>query len=178
MYQRDQGQTCQTDNFGKMKYHYCEAKGTGKQVCKQEPAPQNPTCKTFFEKNKQNVPKDKEIMILHSTMKKNRERSYTPSFCFNKVNPENSQYGWCMVQGNYYDLYRPDEEATGWGYCSKDCYLDPNELPSKLRIVDNASVGGNHFHNLQGKIIKLFRSSPKNFVKNISNIRFALLTGK
>merc|ERR1719460_901240 len=45
-----------------------------------------------------------------------------------------------MVQGNYYDLYHPAKEVTGWGYCSKDCYLDPNELPNKLRIVDDAAV--------------------------------------
>ena len=140
-YQRNGGQTCQTDRWGKMKYHYCEAEGTGKQVCRQGPAPQNPACKTFFKKNKQKVPSDKdEIMILDSTVK-NQKRSYNPSFCFNKVNPENSKYGWCMVQGNYYDLYHPAEEVPGWGYCSKDCYLDPKEGPNKLRVVDNAAVG-------------------------------------
>ena len=127
-----------------MKYHYCEAEGTGTEVCSKEPAPQTPACKTFFERNKQkvkDVPEDRdEIMILKTTMEKNKARSYTPSFCFKEINPEKTNYGWCMVQGNYYDLYQPNKEVKGWGYCSKDCYLDPNEQSQKLRIVDTAAV--------------------------------------
>ena len=175
-YQRNKGQTCQTDKFGKMKYHYCEAKGNGKQVCTQEPAPQNPACRKFLKKNKRRVSrKTEEILILRSTVKNNTETSYNPSFCFKKVNPEKAKYGWCMVKGNYYNLNRPMAGLTGWGYCSKDCYLDPNEGPNKLRIVDNAAVRATH---IQVIFIKSFRSFPNVFVKNISNILFAFLTGK
>ena len=163
-----------------MKYHYCEDPGSGKEVCSQDPAPQNPECKKFLEKKQRRVSQDtEEILILHSTVKNNTETSYNPSFCFKKVNPEEAKYGWCMVKGNYYNLYRPMEESTGWGYCSKDCYLDPNEGPNILRIVDNAAVRLSYiqFIFIREKI-KSFRSFPNVFVKNISNILFAFLTGK
>ena len=133
-YQRNKGQTCQTDKFGKMKYHYCEAKGNGKQVCSQDPAPQNPACRKFFEENKQkiqDVPEDRdEILILQEITENNKTYKYKPSFCFKKVNQEKSEYGWCQVDQSYYNLYGAGREVTCWGYCSKDCYLDPNEGPS------------------------------------------------
>ena len=139
-YQRNKGQTCQTDKFGKMKYHYCEAEGNGKQVCSQDPAPQNPACRKFFEENKQkiqDVPEDRdEIMILHIAKKEEPN----PSFCFKKVNQEKSKYGWCQVEQSYYNPHGSGKKVTSWGYCSKDCYLDPDEGSNKLRIVEKAEV--------------------------------------
>ena len=53
-----------------------------------------------------------------------------------------ADYGWCEVEGNYFDLYNPKLiEPNAWGYCSKDCNLDENEPDSgKLRIVDHVEV--------------------------------------
>ena len=135
---------CQTDQFGKMKYHYCEDPGSGKEVCSQEPAPQSPECKTFFEKNKHNVtdvPEDRdEIMILKEVTEKNKTYKYKTSFCFKKVNQEKAKHGWCQVDQSYYNPYGSGGKVNSWGYCSKDCYLDPKETSHKLRIVEKAEV--------------------------------------
>ena len=143
-YQRNKGLTCQTNKFGKMKYHYCEDPGNGKQVCHQQAAPQNPACRKFFEKNKHKIkdfPEDRdEILILQEITENNKTYRYKPSFCFKTVNQEKSEYGWCQVDESYYNLYSTGEKVKSWGYCSKDCYLDPNEGPNKRRIVDNAEV--------------------------------------
>ena len=147
-----------------MKYHYCEAEGSGKQVCSQDPAPQNPVCKKFLEKNRRRVSrKTEEILILHSTVKNKTETSYNPSFCFKKVKPKKAKYGWCVVKGNYYNLNRPMAELTGWGYCSKDCYLDPNEGPNKLRIVDNAEVNRDIYIHYSSLLLIYFHISSINF---------------
>ena len=64
------------------------------------------------------------------------------TFCFKKLNPENAEYGWCHTRSDYYDAKNPKKrtERRGWGYCSKDCYLDISETVATLRIADNVEV--------------------------------------
>ena len=127
-----------------MKYHYCEEAGSGKQVCRQDSPPENQECKTFFKKNKQkvkDVPEHRdEILILREITEKNQTFKYKPSYCFKKVNQEKSKYGWCQVEQSYYNPHGSGKKVTSWGYCSKDCYLDPDEGSNKLRIVEKAEV--------------------------------------
>ena len=139
-YHRNNGDTCQTNKFGRNKYHYCMGKGN---PCKTDDLPQEKECKTFYETNKKGVKdvssgKD-EIMILQRIP---NTKKYKYTSCFKRVNPENPEYGWCQVKGNYYDLNKPiDHEPSAWGYCSRDCYLDKNESDgSKLRVADDEVV--------------------------------------
>ena len=136
-YQRDFGNTCQTNQYGKMKYHYCETKGHGDQVCRKDPAPQNPVCAKFLAKTNVKLSRDlHEIMIIH----KGRGGGYYPSFCFNRMNQEinnqSANHGWCKINGNYYDLNNPVEEEPGWGFCGNDCFLPLDEGPDKLRVQE------------------------------------------
>ena len=81
------------------------------------------------------VPHDKnEIMIVHQDGR--------ASFCFKEFNPENPEYGWCYTRSNYYDAKNPIERSDkwGWGYCSKDCYLDLKKTGTTLRILEDVEV--------------------------------------
>ena len=81
------------------------------------------------------VPHDKnEIMIVH--------QSGEASFCFKEFNPEKPEYGWCLTRSDYYDAKNPVETSDkwGWGYCSKDCYLDLNKTGTTLRILEDVEV--------------------------------------
>lgn len=124
-YFRDGGKTCQTNNWGKMKFHYCDkAGGMGAEACKQGPPPQDPACKSFFRdpKTPDNVPIEVEEIRLEGEEE---------VFCYPKKNPENAEQGWCVTKGNYYrtgDGIRENEK--GWGYCGKDCYLDKEAAQS------------------------------------------------
>ena len=139
-YHRNRGDTCQTNQFGKFKYHYCKG---GPNPCRKDKVPEDEECSKFYDKNKEGVKdvssgKD-EIMILHRV---NNTRKYQTSSCFRRVNPESPEYGWCEVKGNYYDLDRPRHlEPSAWGYCSRDCFLDKKEADgSKLRVADEDVV--------------------------------------
>jgi len=124
--QRSGEDICQTNRYGQMKYHYCETECF---TDKKHPS-SSETCKAFFRHH--DVPDDKEeVMIL---------RGQKADFCFREENKENKGYGWCYVDGNYYDPKRT-KDAHGWGFCSHDCYLDKTDHASGvLRIVDNVKV--------------------------------------
>lgn len=120
---------CQTNKFGKAKYHYCK-EGS---VCHQNKSPpQDAGCKKFLKK--EGIPDDKDEAMVFD-----RQTRY--SFCFRDINPENATYGWCRTEGNYYNLDEPDLYHDSWGYCSKDCYLDhTQEMSGVLRIKHNVKV--------------------------------------
>ena len=67
-----------------------------------------------------------------------RER---PFFCNVEKNPENAEFGWCQTQGDYYNMNAEDAMTQGWGFCSKDCFLDENDGDGQvLRHVPEAHV--------------------------------------
>ena len=132
---------CQTNQFGRFKFHYCKG---GMDSCRHDEAPGNKVCRQFYAHNKQGVkkvPADKdEIMIVH------KDGKGEPTFCFKRENPENPDFGWCTTKNNFYEVKRhPGRLQRGdgntWGFCSRDCYLDPNvERAGVLRIVDKVEV--------------------------------------
>ena len=108
--------------------HYCDKMyGAGSSACTtDQPPPSNPECKKFYEHQQKLHTKNdvgKEIRIQN-------ESDEDIALCYPSKNPENETYGWCKTKGNFYHLYdhKPDEE--GWGFCSKDCYLDITESNS------------------------------------------------
>ena len=122
---------CQTNEFGRSKYHYCNENAaciTHKEV------PQDPVCARFFQLKTIPAGAD-EVMIANGRGE--------ISHCFKKINPENSTFGWCKTDGDYYELGRPKNGAgyDSWGFCSKDCFLDETqELSGVLRIKNNVKV--------------------------------------
>ena len=117
---------CQTNEHGLAKYHYCET-----HTCKHDQPPQRPECRGLLDKHpfEDGI---EEAMIV--------EGDSDPIFCFKDVNPESKDYGWCDVEGDYFDLDEVKSKSM-WGYCSKDCYLDlEQESAGVLRIVDKVSV--------------------------------------
>ena len=50
-------------------------------------------------------------------------------------------YGWCYTDKNYYNFDTLKKDSIGWGFCSRDCFLDKNEKPGGiLRIVDHVNI--------------------------------------
>ena len=121
-YRRSDGATCETNRFGKMKFHYCNKNyGVGKDACNnKDPPPMPRECSTFFNaKDTPNtVPADfEEIKLVNVS-------DYGPLYCYPNSNPENASFGWCRTKGNYYDMYNELEHYEwGWGFCGKDCFL-------------------------------------------------------
>ena len=119
-YRRD---VCETNNFGMMKFHYCDRKfGDGNLACNTDKPPPMPSeCETFFnDPNTPNtVPAEVEEIKLEGV------NASHPIFCYPKENPQNASFGWCLTEGNYFDRNNPDTMfQDGWGFCGKDCYLD------------------------------------------------------
>ena len=145
-YHRNGGKTCQTDQHGKYKYHYCQKLGGGSEVCnldkkgQAKPAPRSKKCKKFFnhKDTPEDIPVDKdEMMILNRTSGEPALYSYRQ---FSPADLDKTQ-GWCRIKGDFYNPQKKDLNAKGWGFCSKDCFLDENEASSgKLRAVHNKNV--------------------------------------
>jgi len=140
-YFRNDGQTCQTNAYGEMKFHYCNnRRGT----CRSDrPPPVSEACVKFFNHpdTPKDIPDDKdEIMIAE--VKQNVSGNFLESdYCFRQENKENKAFGWCYTEGNYYSPTHPKESYDGWGFCSEDCFLDPSSEDSGvLRIVDHVDI--------------------------------------
>jgi len=136
-YYRDSGLTCQTNRHGPMKYHYCDKENgaaKGAEACKQGPPPTPPICKRFLAKHK--IPEGVEEVKI-------KLKNGKSILCNKQTNPEKESYGWCVTKGNYYPRYDHDQDASGWGYCSRDCYLDQEEdaaVSGVLRRVNNVKI--------------------------------------
>ena len=169
---RDNGTTCQTDEQGLMKYHYCENKGTGKHVCEQKPPPQGKHCKKFFKK-KSSLRKwieGKQYSNTHSGENMTPEISLVGSngkviaTCY-VITATNKKHGWCKTKGNYYNLDKPKSETKGWGFCSKDCYLEDRVKEEggsgTLRVVDKVDVLEDDMCNKYMKRSKLEQYGPE-----------------
>ncbi len=61
-------QVCQTDNYGRKKYHMCVETGKGSDVCQTGPAPRSSICEHFFNSINKTYPKEyEEIQIVKDT---------------------------------------------------------------------------------------------------------------
>jgi hypothetical protein len=131
---RDNKLQCQTDNYGRNKYHMCAEAGDGPSVCKTSPPPSSPACLHFFNFTNHTYPEEyEEIQVVNEA-----ENS---SFCFGPSSPKAGSKGWCATSQSHYSLKNVEE--SGWGFCSKDCYLGPpNKLEGSniLREVKNVDV--------------------------------------
>jgi hypothetical protein len=109
-------QKCQTDEFGRNKFHLCSKDGTGDKICHMDkPAPRTAACSAFFNQTAIPYPEEyEEIQLVDAAGK-------TVSFCFNTVSPLKSSRGWCETDMNHYGFFGAEE--PGWGFCSSDCYL-------------------------------------------------------
>ena len=130
-YLRNQGKTCETNQFGLSKHHYCSDFSS----CRHDkPPPQHDQCKQFFSKvkNWSEGSKYNEALIV---------KDGNTVSCHKEVNPEKGDYGWCETRGDYYSLENPEKFARSWGFCSSDCFLDADAGDGQvLRKIDKAHV--------------------------------------
>ena len=141
---------CQTDDHGQFKYHYCKKRGDGSQICNlnkkggSKPAPRSKECKSFF--NHTVTPKDipagiDEIMIIKDKSKAASGDNVV--YCYRQFSPSDidKNKGWCHIQGDFYNPQTVDKSVKGWGFCSRDCFLDENQAVSgRLRAVKDRQV--------------------------------------
>ena len=115
-------QTCETNKYGEMKKHYCSKNyGKGSTACMTDkPPPAHEECEHFF--NQTGLPK--YLNGVGKEVKIKAESGEDIALCFPSKNPENETYGWCKTWGDFYNIDKYDEHKDGWGFCSKDCYLD------------------------------------------------------
>jgi hypothetical protein len=157
LYFRKEGSNlvCQTDNFGRNKYHMCAEHGSGPKVCNTSPAPRSPECQDFFNSHNNTYPEEyEEIQLVNKKGKS--------SFCFSLSSPNKLSKGWCLTSETYYGLKLKEEK--GWGFCSKDCYLgEYNKIEDSniLRHVKDVDVLPHDLCNLflnnsaQGKHLRV-----------------------
>jgi len=117
-------------------------------------------CEKFFNnpKTPNKVPEEVEEIVLEGKSLDDK------IYCYNKENPEDPQYGWCKITGNYYDVDSPDKGQKSWGYCSRDCYLDMKTSDSGvLRQKKNVEILSEGFCNLflQQSLLERVEVRPK-----------------
>jgi len=136
LYLRSQGKTCETNKYGEMKMHYCKDKGADPCIRNRDP-PMTRECREFF--NHRDTPNEietfgKEVKIVSRSGK-------TLDICYPSKNPEKESFGWCRTRGNYYDPDNENHSKSGWGFCSKDCFLNTTtEAFGILRHKDNVEM--------------------------------------
>merc|ERR1719450_1235697 len=128
---------CQTNQYGRSKFHYCKDGSAGR--CRTDiPHPDtNPLCNTKMVQRRIQSGRYDEIMMSKFD-KETKKLSH--QFCFSNKNKENSTFGWCKTRGYYYDLHNPQKEYNSWGFCSKDCYLSAENKFGVLRFIDRVDV--------------------------------------
>jgi len=134
-HRKDKGKSkCETDGYGKSKYHYCAKEGNTGCKTDQNP-PQSSVCERFFADTStpNKVPDDESETIIISG-----RREY---FCYHNRSPKTKSNGWCEVKTDASQMQRKHRlETTSWGFCSKDCYLDDSEESSVLRYVQGIDI--------------------------------------
>ena len=100
-YRRDMSdedkQRCQTDEYGRNKFHMCRDLGRGEAVCHMDkPPPRNRACAAFFAATKMKYPEEYEEVQLVD------EGSGNSTFCFADASPKAQSRGWCETDENYY----------------------------------------------------------------------------
>ena len=124
-YLRDNGQTCQTDGNGPMKYHYCAKRGGGDEVCHGGRPPRTKECRKFF--NSRDTPGEvgtftdsrgdevqKDVILVERT----KSGRLTPVSLCSSRRQLGPRHGWCPTSANYYHPSRPTTSSS-WGYCSR-----------------------------------------------------------
>ena len=138
-YHRD-ADTCETNKYGKMKYHYCnKGNGYGSDACDTDsPPPIDDECKSFFDdpNTPNSIPPGVEEIKLEGVS------DNATKYCYPSENPESKSFGWCWTGGNYYDRNEIlHDEDESWGFCGKDCYLNETvENYGILRQKHNVSI--------------------------------------
>ena len=138
-YLRNKGNTCQTDNNGPYKYHYCDQQGEGKDICKSgSPPPQSSQCQQFF--SSQETPDNVEDWADEVQVKFSNNPQ--PVYCYKKSSNTIGSSGWCQVSTDHYSLQHVKElPLPSWGFCSKDCYLDTSGPDAgTLRFLEETDV--------------------------------------
>ena len=132
----DNKQKCQTDEYGRNKYHMCRDPGSGDEICHLDrPAPQTPACQAFANETHQPYPEEYEEIQLVD------EKGSDIDFCFDAASPKKQSRGWCETNETYYS-YEMVREA-GWGFCGPDCFLGAirkEKESSVLRQVRDVDV--------------------------------------
>jgi len=133
-YLRDHGRTCETNQHGLSKHHYCSPELNPSRCRSDIPPPQDKFCKKFNRevKNWSENGTYNEALIIENG------KSVT---CNNDVNLENENYGWCHTEGDFYHHERSNYHHQSWGFCSKDCFLDRWAGDGQvLRLIPKAHV--------------------------------------
>jgi hypothetical protein len=140
----DKKTLCQTDEYGRNKFHMCAKTGNSDQICKQDQPPTSSQCSKFFDSVQKTVPEEyEEIKIVDMDSKKE-------AFCFPSHSPNPHSNGWCETDMNFYEFKAHKEK--GWGFCGKDCYLgkfDTLEDFGVLRHLTTVNI-------LQDKLCNVF----------------------
>ena len=99
-YRLDNSQAfCQTDQYGRNKFHMCAIPGQGDDVCKKDSPPLTAGCARFYKSVNQTVTEEdfEEIKIVDVDSKEE-------AFCFRSQSPSPHSSGWCETDTNYYDF--------------------------------------------------------------------------
>ena len=110
-YRRDMSdedkQRCQTDEYGRNKFHMCRDLGRGEAVCHMDkPPPRNRACAAFFAATKMKYPEEYEEVQLVD------EGSGNSTFCFADASPKAQSRGWCETDENYYGYKEVSNEIS------------------------------------------------------------------
>lgn len=145
-YGRYSRKSCETDEYGPSKYHYCNSSCETNQN-----PPQEALCKEFFNNS---VSKDLgtfQDIILDS----GGEFTY----CYRDKSPNLDSEGWCHVRTDASQLDSL-QDTDSWGFCGKDCKNVTEPIFGVLREVDDIDI-------LSENLCDTFLQSslPKNGVK-------------
>ena len=119
-------ESCQTDEYGPSKYHYCNS------TCEtKENPPREALCKKFF---KSPVSKDLgnfQDIVLDS----DSELTY----CYNNKSPNSDSVGWCHVSVDASNL-NGLKKTMSWGFCGRDCNEVEEPEGMVLRKVEDIDI--------------------------------------
>jgi len=126
---------CQTDEYGKSKYHYCASK-----QCMNTAPPIPEECKDFFADpaTPDSVPSGLTETVVTDL------QTGEDHYCTRSESPKAGSKGWCWVKrdASKYMGQKVTKEEESWGFCSKDCYLThkENEEHSVLRELNDVDT--------------------------------------
>lgn len=128
-YGRYYRQSCQTDEYGPSKYHYCNS--TCDIVHK---PPQQGLCKQFFTSSAAKaLGKFQDIVLTGSGQRF--------IYCYASKSPEitSAGRGWCRVNLDASKIGEITDDES-WGFCGKDCNTDGEPEYNVLRKVDDIDI--------------------------------------
>lgn len=118
--------SCQTDEYGPSKYHYCNT------TCNTiDKPPRKVLCKHFF-----NNPASKNLGTFQDIV---LDCNGKHTYCYGNKSPKPDSKGWCHVTKDASQL-KTLQYANSWGFCSKDCMNDHEPDFGVLREVENVDI--------------------------------------